>query len=98
MKKAHYRGRYHVLSRVVRERARADPRTRCWRCGKTLGEHGAHRNGRRAFWTAGHVIDGDPNSPLLPEASTCNLSAGGRLGRLVQTGGAAPTVNSERWF
>ena len=67
---------------------RASLATRCWRCGRTLAEHPPHRNGRPATWTAGHIRDidcptcgrvhGDPLSPLQPEASVCNYSAGGR--------------------
>ena len=79
-KAAHHRGDYHVRSRQVRERANADPTTTCWRCGLTLDEHEPHRDGKAATWTAGHIIDGDPTSPLAPEASTCNYSAGARSG------------------
>lgn len=60
----------------LREAANADPTTQCWRCGKTLADHTSHRNGRPAYWTAGHIRDGDPTSPLAPEASTCNYRAG----------------------
>lgn len=81
-KPAHYLGTYHVRSRRVREAAYADPTTRCWRCGRTLTQHEPHANGKPARWTAGHLRDGDPTSPLLPEASTCNGKAGGRLGGL----------------
>lgn len=75
-----YRGSYHVDSRRVREAAYADPTTRCWRCGATLAMHAPHRNGKPARWTAGHLRDSDPMSPLLPEASTCNKSAGATYG------------------
>lgn len=63
--------------------ANATPFTRCWRCGKLLGEHEPHKNGRPATWHAGHLIDGDANSPLALEGSTCNLRAGGKFGRKV---------------
>jgi hypothetical protein len=76
----HHRGDYLVRSRDVRDAANADPATRCWRCGKTLREHAPHHNGKPARWTAGHLRDSDPTSPLLPEASTCNYSAGALLG------------------
>lgn len=79
-KPAHYRGTYHVASRRVRDAAYADPSTRCWRCGLRLHECKPHRNGKPARWTAGHLIDSDPTSPLLPECSPCNKSAGAKLG------------------
>lgn len=80
MKPAHYAGSYHVQARKVREAAKADPFTRCWRCGKTLAQHPRHKTGRLPHWTAGHVISGMPGGPLAPEASTCNYTAGARLG------------------
>lgn len=79
-KPAHYKGTYHVRSRALVKAAKANPNTRCWRCGLTLPEHDPHKTGRAAYWTAGHVRDGDPLSPLLPEASTCNYRAGAQLG------------------
>ena len=79
-KGAHHRGDYHVRSRQVRDQANADPTTTCWRCGRTLAQHPPHKNGKPARWTAGHLIDGDPTSPLAPEASTCNYSAGATTG------------------
>ena len=101
-KPAHYRGSYHVRSRAVRAAAYADPTTRCWRCGRTLGMHPPHKNGKPARWTAGHIRDSDPSSPLAAEASTCNLSAGARYGnrlrgarRAAQKG--AQTHTSTRW-
>lgn len=98
-------GTYLVQSRKVRERAAANPATRCWRCGLMLHQCRPHRNGKPARWTAGHVRDSDPTSPLLPECSPCNKSAGAAYGnrlrgarRAVQ--GAAqepPTSTSWRW-
>ena len=79
-KPAHYQGSYHVRSRIVRQAAYADLTTRCWRCGRTLDQHPPHKTGKPARWTAGHVIDSDPTSPLLPEASTCNYREGAKLG------------------
>lgn len=73
-KPAHYRGSYHVRSRRVRQAAYANPNTQCWRCGKTLAEH---KRGDR--WQAGHLHDGQPGGPLLPEARSCNAAAGARL-------------------
>lgn len=75
----------------LREAANADPSTACWRCGKTLAQHGPHRNGRPAYWTAGHLRDGDPSSPLAPEASTCNFRAGAAAQR------QATEVRSRDW-
>lgn len=88
-KPLHYCGDYHVRSRQVRNAAYADPTTRCWRCGHTLPNCKPHRNGTPARWTAGHVIDGDPTSPLLAECSPCNKSEGARYGnaRRRRTGG-----------
>ena len=75
-KAPHHRGDYQVRARRITEQAKANPATTCWRCGQTLDQHAAHRNGKRPWWTAGHVRDGDPSSPLAPEASTCNYRAG----------------------
>jgi hypothetical protein len=73
--RAHYSGDYQRRARAVRQAANANPLTRCWRCGRTLDEHGP---GVR--WDAGHLRDGDPTSPLAPEASSCNRSAGAAAG------------------
>ena len=54
--------------------------TRCWRCGHTLAEHQPHHDGQPARWTAGHVIHGQVNGELRPEASTCNYSDGATHG------------------
>jgi hypothetical protein len=75
-RKAHYRGSYQSQARALVLAAQADWTTRCWRCGLMLHEHQPHRNGRAPFWTAGHIVDSDPASPLAPEASTCNFAAG----------------------
>jgi hypothetical protein len=80
VKALHHRGDYHVRSRRLTAAARADTSTRCWRCGLTLDQHRPHRNGKPARWTAGHVNDGQVGGLLLPEASTCNYSAGAELG------------------
>lgn len=79
---AHYLGTYKRDARRVRLLATIRPSTRCWRCGLTLAEHPPHRNGRPAFWTAGHTVDGDNSAPILPEASTCNFSKGATAGNL----------------
>jgi hypothetical protein len=86
----HIHGRTHNRrARPVLLAARANPLTRCWRCGKTLADHAPHKNGKPASWNAGHTRDidcqlcghthGDPHGPLAPEASTCNTIAGGDL-------------------
>jgi hypothetical protein len=84
-KAAHHRGSYQVRARAVVQAARANPNTRCWRCGLTLAQHAAHHNGRRPTWQAGHLIDGQINGALRPEASTCNTSAGATLGNRQRT-------------
>ena len=109
-KPAHYRGGFHVQAAKVRDAANADPTQRCWRCRKRLHEcgplgDGRHKNGKPAHWTAGHLYDSDPNSPLLPECSPCNKSAGATYGnrlrgarRARQKGtGAMQRHTSVRW-
>ena len=71
----HYTGDYTRRAAAVRRAAYANPGTRCWRCGRTLDEH---KPGDR--WDAGHVRDGDPTSPLAPEAASCNRAAGAAVG------------------
>lgn len=58
---------------------------RCWQCGQTLAtcgpnRDGRHRNGARAKWTAGHVVDSDPTSALALECSPCNYRRGAEHG------------------
>lgn len=83
-KPLHYQGSYHVRARRVREQAAADPLTRCWRCDRTLDQHP-----KGARWTAGHLTDGEVGGMLLPEASTCNYSAGASAGNRKRTGTTA---------
>lgn len=97
MSGAHHRGTYPARARALRARANADPLTRCWRCGRTLAEHPPHRNGKPARWTAGHLVDGQEDGPLAPEASTCNYSSGGRLGNARRARRRAPRRTSRRW-
>jgi len=78
--RGHYDARYRSDAAKVRASANRDPLTRCWRCGLTLAEHAAHKTGRPPTWDAGHIHDGVPGSPLMPEASTCNRTAGAHLG------------------
>lgn len=80
-KPAYHKGDYPRRAKAVTDAAKANPLTQCWRCGRTLAQHPPHKTGRPATWHAGHVIDGDPNSPLLPEASTCNSRSGAQLGQ-----------------
>lgn len=95
-KPAHYRGSYHVQARKVRDAANADPGTLCRRCGLPA------RAGDP--WEAGHVIDGDPRSPLAPEHRSCNRSSGAKRGnrlrgarRAAQKALGAPRHTSTRW-
>lgn len=65
--------------RITTAAANADPRTRCWRCRRTLDHCGPNGNGRNAngtpcTWHAGHTIAGDNASPVLAECSHCNCS------------------------
>lgn len=96
MKRPQHRGTYHVRSRHLVKMAYADPDTKCWRCGKTLPEHEPHKTGAPPKWTAGHLVDGQVGGPLLPEASTCNYSAGGILGNQ-KLGNAAPPKTPLSW-
>lgn len=56
----------------MRERAYADPSTRCWRCGLTLAEVRARNPERKVVWHAGHTGPGR-FAALLAECSLCNL-------------------------
>lgn len=88
----HYGGSYRTVAQRLVATANADQATTCGRCGLRLDEHSPHANGRPAFWTAGHVIDSQVDGPLRPEASTCNMAAGGRLGAARSRG--VPTSRS----
>ena len=88
-KLAHHRGTFHVRSKRVRDAAYLNPATTCWRCHRMLHEcgprgDGRHRNGTRAWWEAGHLIDGDQTSPLAAECSPCNRSHGARHGNALR--------------
>lgn len=67
----HYAGSYRRRARLVVEAACADPLTRCWRCGGLARVDDP--------WQAGHLVDGDPASPLAAEHRSCNARAGARL-------------------
>ena len=74
----HYHGRYYQLSKAVRQAAYANPLTLCWRCQKTYAQ-GLELYGREgAAWQAGHLVDGQPRSPLVAEHAHCNQSASHR--------------------
>lgn len=96
----HHRGPdYERRAAAVRARANANPRTRCWRCGKTLAEHEPHRNGKRPRWEAGHTTDGKVGGELKPEASTCNKRAGIALTNARRRGQSTqPLTTSRRWL
>jgi hypothetical protein len=72
-----YSGDYQVRARFVRQRANADPSTRCWRTGLTLAE-GRAKWGTKVHWQAGHV-DGYTDL-LAAELSHPNQSAGAKVG------------------
>jgi hypothetical protein len=82
--RSHYSGSYDKRARLVRERAYADPGTRCWRCGRTLAEEQRLVPWKRVAWHAGHTVDGDNSAPLMPEHSTCNQRAGAMAGNLAR--------------
>ena len=78
---AHHRDAgFRRTARLVTEAADANPRTRCWRCRRTLNHCGPNGDGRNAngtpcTWDAGHVVAGDNNSPIRAECSHCNRSS-----------------------
>jgi hypothetical protein len=84
MPKPLYRGNYPRRSKAVRDAAIRDPRTRCWRCGRTYAEGAQLWGPRGAAWQAGHVVDGHHGSVLRAEHARCNTKAGGQLGRARQ--------------
>jgi len=92
----HYTGSYKRTALRMRATANADPTSTCWRCKRTLGEIHATRPDAR--WTVGHLIDGDPQSPLAIECSPCNFSAGARRGNALRKARAATVTPSRRWL
>jgi len=96
----HYKGSYSTRSAKVREDAYADPQTRCWRCGRTLDQEQALHPLKKVTWHAGHLIDGDYLSPLLAEHSTCNTSAGAKVGnaKRMKRPRSVGLNPSERWY
>jgi hypothetical protein len=89
--RSHYQGSYQVRAQAVRDAAYSDPSCRCWRCGLTLAEK--RKSVPDEGWDAGHVIDGQYLSPLVPEHSSCNRSAGAKAGNKKRSLNA-----SRRWF
>ncbi len=80
---------YRRLAPLVRRAAAANPETRCWRCGLTLSEARA-QHGSRITWTAGHLVDSQPDhtltlADLRPEHSRCNYSNGASYGNRQRT-------------
>ena len=82
-----YGGDYQRRAAAIRRTAYLNPDTPCGRCGLTLAEHKPGDT-----WDAGHTRDGDPTSPLRPEAASCNRSAGATLGNRRRQG-LEPTRN-----
>lgn len=80
MGKPHRSGSYQRDAARVRRIAYSDPSTTCWRCGLTLDAKPGDT------WDAGHRYDGVPGSPLLPEHSSCNRSAGASMGNRRRVG------------
>ena len=83
-KPAHYRGSFHVQSRRIRQAAYADPLTRCWRCGLMRHQWPTHKNGKPAWWEAGHIVAGNPAAGLRAECSICNRSHGAKHGNALR--------------
>ena len=81
MSQLHRSSSYARRSKIVRAIANSDPTTKCWVCHRTQSEHGRP-------WHAGHVIDGHPDSALLPECEQCNTSKGAVRGNRMRMQGA----------
>ena len=64
-----HQGAYNARAKAVRDAANANPRTTCWRCGRTKAEH-------QREWTAGHVVAGQMHGELRPECAECNYRHG----------------------
>ena len=95
-KAAHHRGTHQARAAKLVAAAKADPSTRCWRCGTTLAAHPPHKNGRPAYWTAGHVNSGEVNGEYRPEASVCNYKHGAAYGNRLRVRGRTPRLNTSR--
>lgn len=89
---AGYRQRRKLLMESI------TPATRCMRCGKLASQHPQrHKSGKPAGWQCGHTVDGDNRAPLALEWSTCNLSAGGRLGYARGLGRTRAAASPNDW-
>ena len=84
VKHPHHRGSFATEGKRVRDRANADPSTRCWRCGRTMAEIRTVKPTAR--WTAGHVVDGQCGGVLAPECSGCNYAHGAAHGNALRRG------------
>src|SRR3954468_17697206 len=85
---------YRRLVPLVRAAAKRDPTPTCWSCGLTLDAH-PQRNGKQQTWTAGHLVDGQPDhtltlNDLRAEASGCNYSRGASYGNRQRTEPCSP--------
>ena len=78
MSQLHRSSSYRRRAKLVRDAAKCDPTTKCWVCHRTKAEHGRP-------WHAGHVIDGHPDSVLLPECEKCNTSRGAARGNRMRS-------------
>lgn len=81
----HHRFGHGPRAKALTDAANANPRTTCWVCGLTLAQ--MRRIKPQAFWTAGHVIDGQVGGELRAEHSTCNFSRGARSGNAMRRQG-----------
>lgn len=64
-RREHYKGSYQARARKVRKLGE-EGRALCWLCGRG--------NVPGVKWSAEHVIEGDPASPLLPTHLPCNIA------------------------
>lgn len=90
---AHYLNGHDRRSRAARAAWTANPATTCYRCGRTLAAHPpVASDGRPQRWEADHATPGDPHSPLVPSATSCNRRHGAQHGNALR---AEP--HSESW-
>lgn len=67
-RRVHYHGGYQQAAAHLREQAAADPATRCAICG--------HPAKPGDPWTAHHILEGNPASPLAAAHASCNYRHG----------------------
>lgn len=65
-KRDHYKGTYPARARKVRKLGETG-KALCWLCGR--GNYPGCGK-----WSAEHVIEGDPASPLMPTHLRCNIA------------------------